>query len=292
MSQTAQSVGWPAAGDGGSAWIPIPARIVSIKDENFNTKTFTLEFTDERLRWGYRFAPGQFNMVYVPHVGEAAISISSDPAQSQQMGHTIRLVGMVTRAMGRMKVGDIVGLRGPYGKGWPMERLEGHDVVIMAGGIGLAPLRPVLYWLLQHRKRCGRVVLFYGCRFPEDRLFADELQAWETGGALDVLVTVDNATSGWAGPVGVVTKLLQRVKVTGERTIVLVCGPRILNRVAAWNFLQLHVPAPQVYVSLERNMNCGFGRCGHCQYDSKFVCVDGPVFCFADIAHVFAKEEV
>ena len=186
MSQTAQSVGWPAAGDGGSSWIPVPARIVSIKDENFNTKTFTLEFTDERLRWGYRFAPGQFNMVYVPHVGEAAISISSDPAQSQQMGHTIRLVGMVTRAMGRMKVGDIVGLRGPYGKGWPMERLEGHDVVIMAGGIGLAPLRPVVYWLLQHRKRCGRVVLFYGCRFPEDRLFCDELQTWETGGALDV----------------------------------------------------------------------------------------------------------
>jgi NAD(P)H-flavin reductase len=292
MTQTAQGVGWPAAGDGGSAWIPVPARIVSIKDENFNTKTFTLEFTDERLRWGYRFAPGQFNMVYVPNVGEAAISISSDPSQSQQMAHTIRLVGMVTRAMGRMKVGDIVGLRGPYGRGWPMERLEGHDVVIMAGGIGLAPLRPVLYWLLEHRKRCGRVVLFYGCRFPEDRLFADELQAWEKGGELDVLVTVDNATSGWNGPVGVVTKLLQRVKVTGEKTIVLVCGPRILNRVAAWSFLQLHVPAPQVYVSLERNMNCGFGRCGHCQYDSKFVCVDGPVFCFADIADVFAKEEI
>ena len=280
------------AGNGRDLWVPAPARIVALKDENFNTKTFTMEFTDERLRAEYRFEPGQFNMVYVPKIGEAAISISSDPHRPQQMGHTIRLVGTVTRAMGWMKVGDVVGLRGPFGTGWPMQRLDGHDVVIMGGGIGLAPLRPVIYWLLQHRKRCGRVVLFYGCRFPEDRLFAEELQGWEKGGELDVLVTVDNATAGWAGPVGVVTQLLRRVKVTGERTIVLVCGPRILNRVASWNFLQLHVPAEQVYVSLERNMNCGFGLCGHCQYGSKFVCRDGPVFCYADIANIFAKEEV
>jgi NAD(P)H-flavin reductase len=191
-----------------------------------------------------------------------------------------------------MKAGDIVGIRGPFGRGWPLDRLEGQDVVILAGGIGLAPLRPVIYWLLQHRDHCRRVVLLYGCRTPEDRLYADELDAWANDPTLDVLVTVDNATMAWTGPVGVVTNLMRRVKVSAQRTIVLVCGPRILNRVAAWNFLQLHVPPGQVYVSLERNMNCGFGRCGHCQYGPKFVCKDGPVFCFTEIADIFAKEEV
>lgn len=282
----------PEPACGIASWMPLPARIVAIKDENFNTKTFTLELCDERIRDGYRFAVGQFNMVYVPGVGEAAISISSDPHQSRQLAHTIRMVGAVTRAIGRRKVGDIVGLRGPFGVGWPLEALEGKDVVILAGGIGLAPLRPVIYWVLQHREHCRRVVVLYGCRTPEDRVYADELELWAQDPKLDVLVTVDNATTGWTGPVGVVTNLLRRIKVNAQRTVVLVCGPRILNRVAAWNFLQLHVPPNQVFVSLERNMNCGFGHCGHCQYGPKFVCRDGPVFCFEDIAGFFAQEEM
>jgi NAD(P)H-flavin reductase len=277
---------------GMDSWIPVFARILQIREENFNTRTFTLEFLDPELRQTYRFTPGQFNMIYVPGVGEAAISISSNPHRPDPLEHTIRLVGTVTRAMGRMQVGDLVGVRGPFGKSWPLERLRDQDVVILAGGIGLAPLRPVIYWLLQHRDHCRRVVLLYGCRTPEDRLYAAELEAWENDPRLDVLVTVDNATAGWTGPVGVVTNLVRRVKVNAQRTTVLVCGPRILNRVAAWSFLQMHVPAAQVYVSLERNMNCGFGRCGHCQYGAKFVCRDGPVFCFADIADIFAKEEI
>jgi NAD(P)H-flavin reductase len=275
-----------------NSWTPLPARILAIKEENFNTKTVTLEFCDETIRERYRFAAGQFNMVYVPGVGDAAISISSDPHHPTQLAHTIRLVGAVTRAIGRLQVGAIVGLRGPYGRGWPLEQLRGRDVVILAGGIGLAPLRPVVYWVLQHRDQCRRVVLLYGCRTPEDRLYTDELEQWERDPTLDVLVTVDNATTGWTGPVGVVTNLLRRVKVNAQRTVVVVCGPRILNRVAAWSFLQLHVPPEQVFVSLERNMNCGFGCCGHCQYGPKFVCRDGPVFCFAEIANIFAKEEI
>ncbi len=279
-------------GVGAEGWVPHPARILAIKEENFNTKTFTLEFCDEGVRRAYRFAPGQFNMVYVPGVGEAAISISSNPYRPEQLEHTIRLVGTVTRAVARMRVGEVVGLRGPFGRGWPLEQMEGRDVVVLGGGIGLAPLRPAVYWILQHREYCRRVVLLYGCRTPEDRLYVEELAQWSEDPTLDVLVTVDNATSGWTGPVGVVTNLLRRVKVNAERTVVMVCGPRILNRVAAWNFLQLHVPPGQVYVSLERNMNCGFGRCGHCQYGPKFVCQDGPVFGFDEIASVFAKEEI
>lgn len=273
-------------------WMPAPARILAVQTENFNTRTFRLQFVDPVLREQFRFAPGQFNMLYAPGVGEAAISISSDPARPGVIDHTIRVVGSVTRAVDAAGPGGLVGLRGPFGKPWPMKQMEGHNLVIVAGGIGLAPLRPVIYSILNERDRYRRVVLLYGCRTPEDRLYAHELEQWEDRGAIQVLVTVDNATAAWTGPVGVVTNLLKRLRVSAQETIVLVCGPKILNRVAAWKFLQLHVPPSRVYVSLERNMNCGFGRCGHCQYDKFFVCRDGPVFCFADIADVFAKEEI
>jgi NAD(P)H-flavin reductase len=277
---------------GMNTWMPVLARILKVQEENFNTWTFTMEFLDPEIHSRYRFAPGQFNMFYVPGVGEAAISVSSDPEQIGTFDHTIRLVGSVTRAVERLNIGSTVGLRGPFGRGWPLEAMEGKDVVIVAGGIGLAPLRPAIYWVLAHRERYKRVVLLYGCRTPEDRVFADQLEQWEKHGSIQVLVTVDNATGNWAGPVGVVTALLRRIKVNAERTIVLVCGPKILNHVAAWNFLQLHVPPDQVYVSLERNMNCGFGRCGHCQYGGKFMCKDGPVFCFSEVENIFGKEEI
>ena len=232
-------------------------------------------------------------MLYVPGVGEAAISISSDSARAGDAGPHHPHGGLGDPGDRRdWATGGIVGLRGPSATAgrW---RLEGHDVVIVAGGIGLAPLRPVIYWLLRHREHYRRVVLLYGCRTPEDRVFADELEA--VGATIRRSTCWSQWTTpppGGSGPVGVVTRLLQRIKVNAERTIVLVCGPRMLNRVAAWNFLQLHVPPEQVYVSLERNMNCGFGRCGHCQYGPKFVCKDGPVFCFAEIADIFAKEEI
>lgn len=277
---------------GSDTWLPVAARICQVTRENFNTRTFRLEITDELIRQQYRWAPGQFNMLYVPGVGEAAISISSDSEEHQTLDHTIRVVGSVTRAIDRLGEGGVIGLRGPFGQAWPIEALEGQDVILMAGGIGLAPLRPVVYWALRHRDRLGRVVLLFGCRSPEDQIFAEELARWTRDAAIDVLVTVDNATGGWTGPVGVVTNLLKRVKVDAQRAVVLVCGPRILNRVAAWSFLQLHVPSSQIYVSLERSMNCGFGRCGHCQYGSKFVCMDGPVFRFSEIANIFAKEEI
>jgi NAD(P)H-flavin reductase len=270
----------------------VPARILSVTEENFNTRTYQMKFVDDQMHRLYRFQPGQFNMLYAPGVGEAAISVSSDAEQPELIEHTIRIVGSVTRAIDRIGPGGIVGIRGPFGKPWPMEAMRGHDVVMVTGGIGLAPIRPVIYHLLHHRADYGRVVLLYGCRTPEDRVFADELEQWTEDADIQVLVTVDNATGTWSGPVGVVTNLMQRIRVNAERTVVLVCGPRILNRVAAWNFLQLHVPPDRVFVSMERNMNCGFGRCGHCQYGGKFICRDGPVFAFSEIADIFGKEEI
>lgn len=277
---------------GADTMLPVPIRILDVREENFNTRTFVMQIEDEYARKAYRWTPGQFNMLYVPGVGEAAISISSDSDEPEALGHTIRVVGSVTQAIERAGKGGIVGLRGPFGRGWPIDRLDGGDVVMVAGGIGLAPLRPMVYWLRRNRDRFRRVVLFFGCRSPDDRLYVDELDRWQSDEVIDVLVTVDNATHGWVGPVGVVTNLLQRIRVSADRTTVMVCGPRVLNRVAAWNFLQLHVPPEQVYLSLERNMNCGYGQCGHCQMGSKFVCKDGPVFAFSEIADIFASEEI
>ena len=277
---------------GPDTWVPVPARILGIKYENINTYTIRLRIEDEATREAYRWAPGQFNMLYVAGVGEAALSISSDPENHAELEHTIRAVGSVTRAIKRLGEGAVVGLRGPFGTSWPTKDIEGKIVVMVAGGIGLAPLRPRIYWLLHHRGRCKRAILLYGCRSPADRVFAAELEEWEREGTIDVLVTVDNATGGWTGPVGVVTHLLRRIRVDAANTTVMVCGPKILNRAASWQFLQLQVRPEQVYVSLERNMNCGFGQCGHCQYGAKFVCRDGPVFRFADIADIFAKEEI
>ena len=277
---------------GGDSWRPVPARILGVRTENFNTYTLQVQIVDPEVRNQYRWRPGQFNMLYAPGVGEAAISISSDPHRTDVLEHTIRKVGSVTRAINTLGEGAVIGLRGPYGTSWPMEGIDGHDVVMVAGGIGLAPVRPMIYWLLRNRARFRRVILLYGCRTPEDRLYREELESWEQERSIDVLVTVDNATGDWTGPVGVVTHLLQRVRVNAQRTVVMVCGPKILNRAAAWQFLQLHVPGEKVYVSLERNMNCGFGKCGHCQYGAKFVCRDGPVFAFSDIAQNFAKEEI
>lgn len=277
---------------GSESMLPVPVRITEVQEENFNTRTFIMRIGDDAIRDMYRWVPGQFNMIFVPGVGEAAISISGDPREKGLIRHTIRVVGSVTRAINRLGCGGVVGLRGPFGRGWPLAELQGGDVVLVAGGIGLAPLRPVVYWLLANRDRFRRVMLLYGCRTPEDRLYTGELDRWSEHEKIDVLVTVDNATSGWVGPVGVVTKLLRRIKVSAERTTVMICGPRMLNRAAAWSFLQLHVPPEKIYLSLERNMHCGFGQCGHCQYGPKFVCKDGPVFAFSEIADIFAKEEI
>ena len=272
--------------------IPVLASIKDIRVESANTRTYCLEIDDPVLRSKYRFQPGQFNMVYVFGVGEAAISISSDPAQPQIIAHTIRHVGSVTRAISRLKVGDKLGVRGPFGNGWPLEQCKGRDVVMVAGGIGLAPIRPVIYSILRNRDQFGRVILMYGGRSPGDLLFRSEINQWRDEGHLDVLVSVDYAIEEWVGPVGVVTDLIKRLRLRPDRTIVMVCGPRIMNRYVTWQILRLRVPPDQLFVSLERNMRCGLGRCGHCQYGPKFVCKDGPVFSYKSIQNIFAKEEI
>jgi NAD(P)H-flavin reductase len=268
------------------AMVPAVVRVRDYQRETGDTFTFALEAPE-----GYSFQAGQFNMLYVFGVGEAPISMSGDPAGGRLVAHTIREVGSVTRALGRLTPGAAVGLRGPFGSCWPLETARGHDVVIVTGGIGLAPLRPVLYHILRHRDDYGRVALLYGARTAADLLYPREFDDWRTRGRMQVLVTVDRADPAWFGTVGVVTNLFAQAEFDPARTIGLMCGPEIMMRFTVREFASRGVAEERLYLSLERNMQCAIGFCGHCQFGPSFVCMDGPVFRHDRIRHFFQIRE-
>ncbi len=266
------------------------AEITEIVPEAEGIATYWLRFQDPVLQQSYRFLPGQFNMIYLPGYGEAAISISSDPEDTSRVGHTIRFVGNVTRAVSRLKVGDVLGIRGPFGAPWPMDELNGLDLIIAAGGIGLAPLRPVIYQVFNHRERYGKVYVLYGARTPHDLLYPSEYQRWQDKD-IQVVSTVDRADENWTGSVGVVPMLFYRFRMDAPKSAVLTCGPEIMIRFVVFEGLARRVPSDHIYVSLERNMKCGQGSCGHCQLGPYFICKDGPVFRFDALENFFNVEE-
>jgi NAD(P)H-flavin reductase len=224
------------------------------------------------------FQPGQFTMLGRFGVGELPISLSGDPAEPGRLDLTIREVGAVTAALTHLASGDVVGVRGPFGQGWPMAEAAGRDVVVVAGGLGLAPLRPALHSMLAHREAFGRIVLLYGTRGPNEILFRHQLQAWRRQLDIDIQVTVDRATSAWHGQVGVVTRLIPRAAFNPSRAIAFVCGPEIMMRFSVAALQDIGIPDDAIYLSMERNMKCGVGLCGHCQFGPVLVCRDGPVF--------------
>jgi NAD(P)H-flavin reductase len=270
------------------AMVPRLFRLAGRRQDTPDTFTMTLEPTDgARLR----FVPGQFTMLSAFGVGEVPISVSSPANETGPLQHTVRDVGAVTHALSRTAVGGVVGVRGPYGTGWDVGDGAGGDVVLVAGGIGLAPLRPAMLEVLHHRHRYGRVVLLYGGRSPEDLLFTDELKRWENLG-VEVLVTVDYGMTTWNGRVGLVTTLIPRAGFDPRSTLALVCGPEIMMRFTAAALIERGVRPDRVRVSLERNMRCGVGLCGHCQYRELFVCVDGPVLAFTRVAGLLGTREL
>jgi NAD(P)H-flavin reductase len=269
-------------------WIPRPRSIAERTRETGDT--FTLRF--ELDGPGLAFAPGQFNMLYAFGIGEVPISISGDPEDPRMLVHTIRAVGTVTKAIARLDVGASLGIRGPYGSAWPVERAAGGDVLVVAGGLGLAPLRPVVYHLLARRERFGRVAILYGARSPEDRLFPRELEAWSKRGDVEVRVIVDHAGRDWLGPVGVVPALIADVVIDPANTTAMLCGPEVMMRFSARALADRGLAPDQVFVSLERNMKCAVGLCGHCQYRETFVCKDGPIVPLGRIASIFDVREV
>ncbi len=254
--------------------------------------TFTLELEAAQDDAPFTFAPGQFNMLYVFGVGEVPISICGDPKRSNLLLHTTRDVGMVTHALSRIKRGDVIGVRGPFGTGWDVERAVTRDVLIVAGGIGLAPLRPVLYSILAQRERFGHVSLLYGARMPEELLYMPELQKWRARLDLDVAVTVDRGTRHWRGDVGVVTTLIPKAACDPARTTAFVCGPEVMMRFTIFELQKRGVSDENIVLSMERNMKCGIGLCGHCQWGPHFICRQGPVFRYNEIRDWFALKEI
>jgi len=238
------------------------------------------------------YTAGQFNMLYAFGVGEVPISISGDPTRPGPLRQTVRAVGAVTRALCALKPGGVVGVRGPYGTGWPVEQAAGCDVVVVAGGLGLAPVRPILYSVLARRREYGKVVVLYGTRSPGEILFFRELQKWRGRFDLDVEVTVDHAAGESFENVGVVTTLIPRARFDPEETVAFVCGPEVMMRFTVQKLLERGLDAQRVFLSLERNMKCAIGLCGHCQLGPAFVCQDGPVFSYADVAPLFRIREV
>ncbi|QDU27197.1 Anaerobic sulfite reductase subunit B [Anatilimnocola aggregata] len=265
-------------------WLSETAVIREITAEVEGVATYHLAFVNEARGATYRFQPGQFNMLYLPGAGEVPISLSADPESAGTWAHTVRAVGNVTKTLARLKLGDTLGLRGPYGSGWPLAECVGRDVLIIAGGLGLAPLRPAIYHLLRQRGQFGRVWLLYGSRSPELLLYEREYPDWITSG-ISVEVTVDRAAPGWQGNVGVVTVLVEQLSdFDPAKCVVLCCGPEVMMRFAAQGALRRGVPASRVWVSLERNMQCAVGFCGHCQLGPEFVCKDGPVIRYDRVA--------
>jgi len=270
---------------------PYWAEVVEIQPEAPGVGTYWLRFSDGSLQTSYRFLPGQFNMLGIPGLGESAISISSSPESPERIGHTVRFVGNVTQAISRLKVGDVIGVRGPFGSAWPLERLKGRDIVLAAGGIGLPPLRSVLYPIMNHRQDYGRVVMLYGARTPQDLQFTREYKDWEKAG-IELMVTVDRADETWTGQVDVVPILFYRMRMNPAVTSILTCGPEIMIRFVIFEALARRIQPEHIYISMERNMKCGLGLCGHCQIGPFFVCKDGPVFSFDQIQPYFNVEDL
>jgi NAD(P)H-flavin reductase len=268
-------------------------RVYTVERTRRNTHdTFTLELSPADGGRPEPFSAGQFNMLYIFGVGEIPVSISGSPEGDGPLTHTIREVGAVTRAMARLKPGDSLGVRGPFGSSWPMEKAAGSDVVIVAGGIGLAPLRPVILQVQSQRGRYGRMVLLYGARAPKEILFRRQLKTWGGSFDMDVHVTVDRGDDRWNGEIGVVTNLIRRAMMDPDRTTVMICGPEIMMRFTALEMLRKGVGKDRIFVSMERNMKCGVGLCGHCQYGSRIICKDGPVYRYEEIEPWLGVREI
>lgn len=270
--------------------LPHPYVVEQVSKET--SDTFSLSLRSEDGADGTLFKPGQFSMLWVFGVGELPISISGDPSESERLVYTVRSVGQATNALVGRKVGDGIAVRGPFGVGWPLEVARGRDVIIIAGGIGLAPLRPVIYEVLHRRDQYGRLVLLYGARSPRDVLYRKELTVWARQRETQVLTTVDYGGLSWHGHVGVVTTLFKYARLHPSRSVAMICGPEIMMRFVTRELEMYGLKREDIYVSMERNMKCGVGFCGHCQYGPHFICKDGPVFPYEKIRPLLDKYEL
>ena len=257
---------------------PQPAKIISIKQETPDIKTFDVRFEDKRRQKKFFFLPGKFMEVSLFGYGEMPISISSNPYRTDKLSFTVANVGNITNAMHHLDVGDTIGLRGAFGKGFPMPRFRNKNLVFVAGGCGFAPLRAAVEAVRTKNKMFGKTHIFFGCKSPEHMLFASDLETWKKHQDFSVFVTVDEPTRDWKGHTGVVTALFKETTIPIENTFALLCGPPIMVHFSIIELKKLGFQPRQIYASLERLMHCGHGKCAHCNIGEKYVCIDGPVF--------------
>jgi len=254
-----------------------PATIIEKIREAEDIHTFRLRLNDEKARRSFRFTAGQFNMVYLFGVGEVAISIISDPDESESLGHTIRSVGRVTSAVAQLQAGETLGIRGPFGQGWPLDEACGRNVVIVTGGLGCAPVVGAIEYMLRRRRHYGSIKVIHGVKTPRDLLYHERFETWGKQADTEVLLASNRPDETWRHHVGVVTDLFEHVLIDPAKTMVLMCGPEIMMRLGVPILMKRGIPATAIYVSLERHMECGIGLCGHCQLGPYFLCKDGPV---------------
>ena len=265
-----------------------PARVTARRTETPGIYTFGMRFLNPEVRRGYRFKAGQFNMLYAFGVGEVPISIVSDPAAPEVLEHTIRIAGRVTGVMAGWKVGDIVGVRGPYGNGWPVEAARGRDVVIITGGLGCAPVVGLLNYIFGRRAEYGELHILHGVKTPNDLLYRAQFDQWRSEPRTRVYLTTDRPDKSWHYRIGVVTDLFDELTVPAS-AIVMMCGPEVMMRMAAHSLRHKGIGDDSIYLSMERRMECAVGLCGHCQYREHFVCKDGPIFSFRAIRQLFGQ---
>ena len=263
--------------------VPQTAIITNRIQESPTIFTLQMRLEDEVSQAAFSFSPGQFNMLYLPGVGEVAISIMSDPEDSHLIGHTIRAVGRVTQGFAKLHVGDRIGLRGPYGKGWPMQVMQGKDVVVITGGLGCAPVVAVIHYILRRRARYGHLTVIQGVKKAEDMIWREQYAQWNTLPDTRVLVAADQGGALWPWHVGRVTELFDQIPLRSDQTMVVMCGPEGMMHVSAQMLVEKGLPETRIFLSMERNMQCAVGHCGHCQYGGAFVCKDGPVFSWPQV---------
>jgi sulfhydrogenase subunit gamma (sulfur reductase) len=264
-------------------YLPLPATVDKVEPITKLESFFACRL-DSGSELGHK--PGQFVEVSIPGIGEAPISISSSPTRKGSFEMVVRNVGNVSNAMHALETGDKIFVRGPFGTSFPVEQMKGKDIIFVCGGIGIVPVRSAIQYVLDNRDDYGRLIILFGAKTPRDRLFIEELEQWRSKKNVTILETVDHRDEGWSGPEGVITTLLPLVKINKENTVAIICGPPIMYKFVIIVLREAGLRDDQIYLSLERHMKCGVGKCGHCQVNNIYVCQDGPVFRFSDISDV------
>lgn len=269
------------------AYLPHEAKIIDRIQESSTIFTLKLSFTDSNFKKNYKFKPGQFNMLYLYGAGEVAISIASDPDEKEFFEHTIRVVGRITEGLAKLPIGDRVGIRGPFGRGWPIMPAEGKDIVIVTGGLGCAPVVSMINYILLRRDHYGALKILQGVKHSDDFIFKKRYEQWRKMPETEIYIAADKSRPGWPWYTGRITEMISDLSLKKD-TVVMMCGPQLMMSVAIKEFLKKQLNDNNIYLSMERNMECAIGHCGHCQYGGLFVCKNGPVFSYNEVKNLFA----